>query len=191
MYCTFCMHTCLNCRVAEDGRHSIRRFNTILQGVISQETLTFVYSFLAYFMMLSIYRIIQHPVMGLVSIRLNKWRRIIVLAKVEVFCRHLPGGTEKDHDVCNECLCQGRDFNPGPPEYEVVILNYNVTPLPRKCYHQLRSKYHSLPNLALRATDCSSLCCFVKYRQTTRFSWMKAVCPATLTAATLLANVAL
>jgi hypothetical protein len=66
-----------------------------------------------------------------------------------------------------------------------------VTPLSRKCNYHLRSKYHSLPNLATRATELSSLCSFVKYRQKTRVLWMKAVCPATLSAATLLANVAL
>jgi hypothetical protein len=42
-----------------------------------------------------------------------------VLAKIEVFCRHLPGGTEEDYEIYNECQCQGRDLNPGPPEYEV------------------------------------------------------------------------
>jgi hypothetical protein len=94
--------------------------------------------------------------------------KIAVLAKIEVFCQHLPGGRAEDYELCNECRCQGRDFNPGTPEYEVVILNYNVTPLPRKCNHQLRSKYHSLPNLAPRATDSSSLYCLVKYRQKIR-----------------------
>ena len=101
--------------------------------------------------------------LGLVNIKLKQMWEIAVLEKIEVFCRRLTGGTEEDHDICNECRCQGLHFNPGPTEKEVVILNYNVTPLPRKCNHQLRSKYLSLPNLALRATDLSSLCCFVKY----------------------------
>jgi hypothetical protein len=49
MYCTFSMHTCLNCRVAEDGHHSTRKFSTMLKGFISQKAVTFVYLFCGLF----------------------------------------------------------------------------------------------------------------------------------------------
>jgi hypothetical protein len=175
MQCTvhsLCIHASLY-KVAEDGRHSIRKFNTVLQGVISQKTVIFVCLFLAYLMTLWI--LISDYVTS--SAVFSEYQ---ILKNLENRCAGknwsiLPGGTEEDHDIFNECLCQGRDFNSGPPEYEVVVVNYNVTPLPRKCNQHLRPKYTSLPNLAPRKTDSSSLCCFVKYRQKT-WRFMKESC---------------
>lgn len=44
---------------------------------------------------------------GFSEYQIKQMWKIIVLAKIEVFCQYLPGETEEDHDICNECRCQG------------------------------------------------------------------------------------
>jgi hypothetical protein len=37
---------------------------------------------------------------------------------IEALCRHLPGGTEEDHEKPQASRCPGRDLNRAPPEHK-------------------------------------------------------------------------
>jgi hypothetical protein len=40
----------------------------------------------------------------------------------KVLSRHLSGGTEESHEMPQSSRSQGRNLNPGPPEYESGVL---------------------------------------------------------------------
>jgi hypothetical protein len=43
--------------------------------------------------------------------------------KCNILCRHLPGGTEENHEILShDSLSPDRDVKPGPPEHEAGAL---------------------------------------------------------------------
>jgi hypothetical protein len=52
----------------------------------------------------------------------NMWKKAVI-TQFKLLSRHFPGGPEKNHkNTQPDNLCPGRDFNPGPSEYEAEVL---------------------------------------------------------------------